>query len=259
MVHGFSSESSWLFELNALAIAKNGYLVCALDLQGHGYSDGSPGIIRDFRSLVSDCIQFFGSVREDYPKLPAFLYGESMGGAICTLICLKQRKEWSGLVLSGPMYEVSKKLKPIWPLEMLLPLAAFFAPSWRVSCTKSPYSRSYKDPLKKKLVAKSPNRPINGKPPAITALELLRVCKFIKNKCLGLEVPFLILHGEEDTICDPDAVKYVFESAASKDKTLKIFPGMWHQLIGEPNGSVQLVFDTMMDWIEVRADLAKIT
>lgn len=258
MVHGYSSESSWLFELNAVAIAKAGYFVCALDLQGHGYSEGSPGLISNFQFLVSDCIQLFNSARAEYPKLPAFLYGESMGGAVAIIIGLMQGKEWNGIILSGPLCGVSKKYKPLWPLEKLLPVAAFIAPSWRITFTKPPATGSYKEEWKRKLVLKSPNRPICGKPPAITAQELMKICSYIHGKCPELEVPLLILHGEDDNICDPDAAKFVFESAASKDKTLKIFPGMRHQLIGEPNESVELVFGTMISWIDVRAKLAKI-
>lgn len=266
MVHGYCSESGWLFELNAVAIAKAGFLVFALDLQGHGYSDGPPGYISDMDSVVSDCIHYFNARRSEYEckykNLPAFLYGESMGGAICILICLRQKtneycRPWNGMILSGPMCDISKKFKPIWPLEKLLPVAAFFAPSWRISCTKPPAKGSYKESWKKKLVANSPNRPENGKPPAVTAKELIRVCKLIRERCHELEVPMLIMHGENDSICDPEAAKFVFESAASKDKTMKIFPGMRHQLIGEPNQSVQMVFDTMMAWIEVRTALAK--
>ncbi|XP_059666450.1 caffeoylshikimate esterase-like [Cornus florida] len=257
MVHGYNSESSWLFELNAVAIAKAGFYVCALDLQGHGCSDGSPGHIPNIRPVVEDCIEFFDSARADHPKLPAFIYGESLGGAIATLICLKQRYQWDGLVLNGAMCGVSKKFKPAWPLEKLLPVAALFAPNWRIVISKPVASKSYKEEWKRRLVAKSPSRRTGGKPPAATALEFMRVCEYIKRNCHGLEVPMLVVHGGDDTVCDPNSARFVHESAASKDKSVKIFSGMWHQLIGEPNESVELVFGTVLSWIGERADKAK--
>uniref|UniRef100_A0A7N2LR37 Serine aminopeptidase S33 domain-containing protein n=1 Tax=Quercus lobata TaxID=97700 RepID=A0A7N2LR37_QUELO len=96
MLHGYNSESSWLFELTAVAIAKAGFLVCAIDLQGHGYSDGLPGHIPNIEPIVCDCVQFFDSIKVDHPKLLRFIYGESLGGAIAILVCLKQKKrmEW---------------------------------------------------------------------------------------------------------------------------------------------------------------------
>lgn len=254
MIHSYGSESSWLSELTAVAIAKAGFLVCALDLQGHGYSEGPRAHIPDIRPIVRDCIQFFDSVRFHHPKFPSFLYGESLGGAIAILIALKQRCEWSGLILSGAMAGVSKKMKPIWPLEKLLPVAACVGPTWRISFTKPPASKSYKEGWKKKLAANSPNRPASGKLPAATALEFLRVCGYIKKFCHELEVRMLMVHGGDDRVCDPESARGVYESAASKDKTLIIFQGMGHQLIGEPNENVELVFRTILSWIEERAD-----
>ncbi|XP_060194821.1 caffeoylshikimate esterase-like [Lycium barbarum] len=258
MIHGYTSESSWLFELNAVALAKAGFFACALDLQGHGYSEGSPGYIPNIQPVIQDCIQYFDSARVDHPELPAFLYGESLGGAIATLICLRQKTVWNGLILSGPMFGVSQKYKPVWPLEKLLPLAAFIAPSWRIVITKPPASKSYKEEWKKKVVLKSPNRLASQKPPAATALELLKVCEYIQRNSHELEVPLLILQGGDDKVCDPEAAKFVYKSAGSNDKTMKIYPGMGHQLIGEPNESVELVFNTIRSWIEVRANLTKI-
>ncbi|XP_075665773.1 caffeoylshikimate esterase-like [Castanea sativa] len=168
---GYNSESSWLFELTSVAIAKAGFLVCAIDLQGHGYSDGLPGHIPNIEPIVSDCIQFFDSIKVDHPKLPAFIYGESLGGAIAILVCLKQKREWNGLILNGLMWGISAKFKPTWPLEKLLPVAAFLAPIWKIVISKPLASKSYKE-WKRKLVVKNPNRKAPGKPPMATALEL---------------------------------------------------------------------------------------
>ncbi|XP_051125212.1 caffeoylshikimate esterase-like [Andrographis paniculata] len=256
MIHGYTSESSWIFELNAVALAKAGFVVYALDLQGHGFSEGPPDHIPDIHPLLLDCLQFFDSARARHPKLPHFLYGESLGGAIAILMCLQQKTAWKGLILSGPMCEVSRKFKPVWPLEKFLPLAAFIAPTWRISITRPPACRSYRENWKRRLVERSPNRRTCGRATAATALQLIKVCDHIKRNGHQLEVALLILHGGDDMICDPQGARRLYESAASKDKSLKIFPGMWHQLIGEPNHSVQRVFNTVQSWIQIRADLS---
>ncbi|KAJ4980604.1 hypothetical protein NE237_031441 [Protea cynaroides] len=255
MVHGYVSESSWIFQLTAVAIAKLGFYVCALDMQGHGYSHGLYGHIPDIKPVIDDCIQFFDSARADHPKLPAFLYGESLGGAIAILIALRQKEIWSGLVLNGAMFGVSSKFKPVWPLEKLLPVAAFFAPNWRVIFTKSLTMKSFKEEWKRKLVTKSPNYRSSGKPPAATALEFLRLCEKLRKLCHKLELPLLVLHGEDDLICDSDSARLFYELAGSRDKTLKIFPGMWHQLIGEPKEDVELVFQTIFSWLQDQASM----
>ncbi|KAB5534969.1 hypothetical protein DKX38_018055 [Salix brachista] len=259
MVHGYSSESSWLNELTAVSIAKEGFLVCALDLQGHGRSDGLAGHIPNIQHVVSDCIKFFDSVKASNPKLPAFLYGESLGGAISILICLKQGHAWDGLILSSAMCGISAKFKPAWPLEKLLPLAALFAPTWKVVASKPVSSRSYKEEWKRRLVASNPNRRSSRKPSAATALVFFRVSEYIRRHCYDLKVPFLMVHGEDDFVCDFRSASFVHESASSKDKTLKIFPGMWHMWIGEPEENVELVFGTILSWLEDHAAIAKKT
>ncbi|KAG9160330.1 hypothetical protein Leryth_022649 [Lithospermum erythrorhizon] len=257
MIHGYKMESSWLFELNAVAIAKAGFLVCALDIQGHGYSQGTPGHIPNLENIISDCIQFFDTIKVENPTLPAFLYGESLGGAIAILVCLKQRENnddqyWKGMVLSGPMCGISRKFKPIWPLEKLLPLVASIAPSFRIVITKPLARKSFKESWKGKLIGNSPNKLAYGKPTAATALQFLRACDNIQKNCHMLRVPLLIVHGAEDRVCDPEAANSVFELVGSDDKTFKIFDGMWHQLIGEPNEKYELVFDTIMTWLQVK-------
>ncbi|CAI9095716.1 OLC1v1031712C1 [Oldenlandia corymbosa var. corymbosa] len=260
MIHGYCSESSWLFELNAVAIAKAGYFVCALDLQGHGYSEGSPGIISDFEYLVSDSIQYFDSVRKEHPRLPAFLYGESMGGAFSIIICLRQKNAWNGLILCGPLCGVSRNLMPLWPMEkVVIPVVASIAPLRRINSTNPLATQSIKEVWKKKLAGKSPNPPTKAMLPlqAITAREYIKVCVYVQERCRELDLPLLVLHGGDDRVCDPQFAKFLHDSAASQDKSLKIFPGMWHRLFGEPNESVELVFEMIVCWIELRAKMVK--
>lgn len=259
MIHGYASESSWLQELTAVAIAKTGFIVCALDLQGHGYSDGCPGHLPDIHIIVDDCIRFFDSVRSRNPKLPAFLYGESIGGAIAILVCLKQQSAWNGLILSGAMCGLSKIVKPTWPLEKLLPLVASVAPDWEIGMSPGNY-KSYKEVWKRRLVNKSPsrNRMISGKSTAKSTLQCLRACKIIERDCHQLKIPMLIVHGGHDEVCDPGSARNVFKSVSSTDKSLKIFDGMWHMLIGETNESVETVFQTTVSWIRERADKAEV-
>ncbi|KAI3932111.1 hypothetical protein MKW92_048159 [Papaver armeniacum] len=254
MIHGYKTESTWIFELTAVAIAKLGFIVCSLDIQGHGYSEGLQGHIPKIQPVIDDCTKYFDYVKSEYPKLPSFLYGESLGGAISTLIVLKQKGSWNGLVLNGALCGISKKFKPVWPVEHFLPLAAFLAPNWRIVVSKPLKSKSYKEEWKRNLVSNNPNRRIHGKPPAATALEFTRICEVVRKRSHELELPLLIVHGEDDLVSDSNSAKLVYESSKSTDKTLKIFPGMWHMLIGEPKENVDLVFETIFSWLQDRAD-----
>lgn len=61
--------------------------------------------------------------------------------------------------------------------------------------------------------------------------------------CLQVVIPFLVVHGSEDTVTDPDISKELYEKAQSPDKTLKIYEGFWHSLTaGELDANMDSVF-----------------
>ncbi|KAL0538570.1 hypothetical protein IC582_022718 [Cucumis melo] len=259
IVHGFTGESSWFIQLTAVHFTKAGFITCAIDHQGHGFSEGLQYHIPDINPVVEDCISFFDAFRERHaPSLPSFLYSESLGGAIALLITLRQKsttensRPWNGVVLNGAMCGISPKFKPPWPLEHFLSLAAALLPTWRVVPTRGSIPDvSFKVDWKRKLATASPRRVV-ARPRAATAQELMRVCRELQERFEEVEVPLLISHGGDDVICDPACVEELYRRAASKDKTLKIYPGMWHQLIGEPKENVELVFGDMVEWLRSR-------
>ncbi|MQL95650.1 hypothetical protein Taro_028324 [Colocasia esculenta] len=263
VVHGFTGESNWLLQLTSVFFAEHGrFAVCALDHQGHGFSDGLQAHIPDINPVVDDCLAVFDAFRARFPPtLPCFLYSESLGGAIALLIHLRTKdrdtaggRRWDGAILNGAMCAVSDKFKPPWPLEHLLWLAATVIPTWQVIPTRGTIPGvSFKVDWKRKLAVASPRRPL-GRPRAATALELLRVCRELQGRFEEVTMPLLIVHGAEDRVCDPAGVEELHRRARSEDKTLRVYEGMWHQLIGEPEDHVELVFGDMLEWLRVRAE-----
>lgn len=160
-------------------------------------------------------------------------------------------------MLNGAMCGISAKFKPPWPLEHLLFIVAAVVPTWRVVPTRGSIPEvSFKEEWKRRLATGSPRRTV-ARPRAATALELLRVCRELQGRFEEVEVPLLIVHGEDDVVCDPACVEELYRRAASKDKTIRMHPGMWHQLIGEPKESVDMVFGEMADWLRTRAQRAQ--
>lgn len=257
MIHGFTGESSWFLQLTAVHFAKQGFAVCALDHQGHGFSDGLYAHVPDINPVVDDCVSFFNSFRQRYsPSVPAFLYAESLGGAIALLIHLRGEK-YDGVVLNGAMCGISNKFKPQWPLEHFLSVVAKLVPTWQVVPTKGSIPQvSFKVEWKRKLAVASPRRK-QTRPRAATALELLRVCREVQDNFNNITIPMLIVHGGEDVICDPASVEDLYKNVKSEDKTLKIHPGLWHQLVGESDEDVDTIFAEVLDWLIARAQQAK--
>jgi len=63
-------------------------------------------------------------------------------------------------------------------------------------------------------------------------LELVLSSGLVQGRFEEVDVSFLAVHGGDDVVCNPACVEVLYSRADSKDKTLKIYDAMWHQLVG---------------------------
>nr|CAB3461706.1 unnamed protein product [Digitaria exilis] len=91
------------------------------------------------------------------------------------------------------------------------------------------------------------------KPRLKSALELLRTSRDVEDNLQEVRMPFLVLHGEDDKVTDPEVSRALYQRSASTDKTIKLYQGMWHGLTaGEPDENVELVFSDILVWLDQR-------
>ncbi|KAG9452706.1 hypothetical protein H6P81_005610 [Aristolochia fimbriata] len=151
------------------------------------------------------------------------------------------------------MCRISDKVKPRWPLPEILTLVAKFFPTLPIVPTADLLDKSVKVPHKKIIAAQNPLR-YRGKPRLGTVVELLRVTNYLSTKLTDVSLPFLVLHGSEDVVTDPDVSRALYEEAKSQDKTIKIYPGMMHSLLfGETDENVALVRADILSWLNQRS------
>ena len=58
----------------------------------------------------------------------------------------------------------------------------------------------------------------------------------------------LILHGGDDKMASPTGSEKLYAGIASSDKTLKIYPGLYHEIFLEPEK--YSIYAEIYDWIE---------
>ncbi|CAN6328546.1 unnamed protein product [Urochloa humidicola] len=255
LCHGYGAECSEFMTECGVKMATAGYGVFGIDYEGHGKSMGTRCYIKKFDSLVDDCDQFFKSIcdMEDYRNKSRFLYSESMGGAVALLLHRKDPTFWDGAVLVAPMCKISEKVKPHPFVISLLTKVEDIIPKWKIVPTKDIIDSTFKDPIKREKVRKS-KLIYQGKPRLKSALELLRASMDVEDNLSEVRMPFLVLHGEADTVTDPEVSRALYERSASTDKTIKLYPGMWHGLTaGEPDENVELVFSDILTWLNQRS------
>lgn len=107
-----------------------GFVVCAVDHQSMGQSEGWQGLrghLWSIDDVVDDAVKFIGQMRQQFPGLKTFVHGHSFGGQVALLASL--RCSLDGMVLTTPacaMTEQAKEenastIKYLWWLPMFLP------------------------------------------------------------------------------------------------------------------------------------------
>ncbi|BBN11070.1 acylglycerol lipase [Marchantia polymorpha subsp. ruderalis] len=259
LCHGYAMECSNYTRETGMRLARAGYAVYGIDYEGHGKSEGLQCYVPSFDQLVADCDEFFRSVldREEYINKPRFIYGESMGGAVAILVSQRNPSLWNGLILVAPMCKISEKMKPPGIVTSILMKVCHFIPTWKIVPTKSVIDSAFKDPIKREEIRSNPMA-YQGQPRLLTALEMLRASTELEKNLDKISLPFLVLHGEADIVTDPEVSRALYDESVSYDKTLKIYPGMWHGLTtGEPDHNVEIVFRDITNWLDKRAQDAE--
>ncbi|OAY65164.1 Caffeoylshikimate esterase [Ananas comosus] len=252
LCHGYGMECSGFMKGCGTRLATAGYGVYGIDYEGHGRSMGARCYIKKFDHIVADCDRFFKSIceLEENRTKSRFLYGESMGGAVALLLHRKDPTFWDGAVLVAPMCKISEKVKPHPVVVNLLTRVEEIIPKWKIVPTKDVIDSAFKDPIKREEI-RSNKLIYQDKPRLKTALELLRTSMDLEDSLSKVKLPFFVLHGEADTVTDPEVSRALYERAGSSDKTIKLYPGMWHGLTaGEPDDNVEAVFADIVAWLD---------
>ncbi|KAF8370175.1 hypothetical protein HHK36_003739 [Tetracentron sinense] len=254
MVHGYGNDISWTFQSTPIFLAQMGFASFALDLEGHGLSQGLKAFVPNVDLVIDDCFSFFNSIKQkpEFHGLPSFLFGESMGGAICLLIHFRDTRAWNGAILVAPMCKISDNVKPKWPIPEILTFVAKFLPTLPIVPTADLVDKSVKVAEKKIVATMNPVR-YRGKPRLGTVLELLRVTDYLDSKLHEVELPFIVLHGSADGVTDLEVSRNLYETAKCEDKSIKIYEGMMHSLLfGETDENVEIVRRDILSWLNQR-------
>ena len=244
IVHGLKDHGA-RYDYVGEWFSERGYATYALDLRGHGRSDGERFFVNSFDEYVDDLAAFVGRVREREAGKQTFLLGYSMGGAVASLFVLLRKPELEGLILSAAALEPTENVSPALILlsrviSRLFPRAPVTKVDVKaLSHLPEVIEAARKDPL-------SNERPA----PARTGYEILRAMRRIREKAPEIELPLLVMHGTEDHLTNPRGSQRLFKLAGSKDKELKLYEGFYHEIMNETER--KRVLEDITRWLEER-------
>lgn len=242
ITHGIA-EHCGRYDHVAQSLVEGGYTVVAFDLRGHGKSSGKRNYINSFQDYLNDLDEMLGRVRVNYPDQSIFLLGHSMGGGIVALYTIEQQPDIEGILLSAPMAKVSDEISPM--LQKISGLLSAILP--KLPVMKLDSSGISRDP---KVIEDYDTDPLNyrGSILARTGAELLKATKTISAGTSRISTPILIMHGTNDKITDVSGSEMLFDKVSSDDKTLKLYDGLFHEILNEPEkDGVKL---DILEWLD---------
>lgn len=245
LVHGLRDHSS-RYETVARQLTEAGFAVHAFDLRGHGRSGGPRAFVRSFSEYVGDLAIFVARVRGRQGRRPHFLLGHSMGGAIVTLFALLNPNSIQGFALTAPGLKVTDDVTPgriraVTLLAKIVPRAHVYRVA-NADFSRDPHvvEEMDRDPLidQRRLAAR-------------LAVEFLGAMVQIRRRTRELTLPFLVMHGTGDRLTNPQGSRDLYQNASSSDKTLKLYNGLYHDLLHEPERA--RVSADLLDWLSQQA------
>jgi acylglycerol lipase len=243
IIHGYAEHSGRHVHV-ADYLVNHGYTVETFDLRSHGRSEGKNTHIRSFDEFLSDVDLFLKRVKERHPNKNLFLLGHSMGGTIAVLFAITRKPDLKGIILTGATLKISDEISPfLVRISSILGKLVPKLPTIKIDC-----NAISRDP---EVVKKYDNDPLvyRGGIPARTGAEFTRATKLIQKQMEFVTLPLLILSGTADRLSDPEGSKQLYEQAQSKDKTLKLYDGFYHEILNEPEK--KKVLADIVEWLEV--------
>ena len=246
IVHGYA-EHCGRYEYVGTWLTERGYAVEAFDLRGHGKSPGRRAFVRSVDEYLDDLRAVLSDVRSRHGDTPIFLLGHSMGGGIVTLYVIREQPDLAGVVLTGPAIR-GRRSAPR-PVLWLFRLVGRFLPKLRL--TKLAAGDVSRDP---EVVALYDADPLNYRRgmPAGTLVAMIEAGREMNDTFEKFALPLLVIHGSEDALTDPEGSRQLVERASSGDKQLKVYNGLYHEVLNEPEKDE--VLSEIAHWLDARVE-----
>ena len=220
---------------------KSNYNVYRYDARGHGKSEGKRGHLDDFNDYLDDLNIFVDMIKNENKGLKIILIGHSMGGLVATAYTSKYPSKIDLLAVSGGANKCPNAAKAIkfLPFQLLGKLNYTNKLGNAVCSVKEVGEEYNKDPLVlKKITFK------------LLGNAFVKGTSFVRNNIENIKCPVFVMHGEKDGVVEREIGEWTFASLRCKDKSLKIYPDLYHEIFNEFNKDS--VITDLINWCNER-------
>ncbi|MHA1148329.1 MAG: lysophospholipase [Promethearchaeota archaeon] len=251
IAHGMAGHGEF-FVLLADKLIHEGIMVISPDFRHHGHSDGKKGDLPSFKKILKDYHLFMEFIRKKHPKIPIFLLGESMGGAVSINFAKyfpDDFQKLSGIVLFAPAIKLNFP-KSFWLgigiLTPLITLVRIFIPSKGIISMKGNEKEGIKNPLHQQYDREDPYHLEK-----VSMRYLIQLFKHVikcKKIAPKITIPTLIFQGTDDKVISIKGAKRFYNHLESKDKTLIIVEEGFHSLFTD--SAFQDKWKILVEWFK---------
>lgn len=247
IIHGLGEHSGRYGNLID-ALQNKGIAIYGLDHRGFGRSGGKRGHVDSFMDYIYDMKIFVNMIKDKHPGKPVIMLGHSMGGVLALKYALTHAEDLDALILSSPGLVPAIKV-PAWKKNLAVFLSSripsLTMPSGLDATTISRDKEVVKQYLSDPLV--------HDKVTPRFYVEMMNTIDECINRCGEIKLPLLLFHGTADALVLDEASKIVYQKASSKDKTLKLFEGLYHETMNELEPDRKKVLSFVANWIAAHA------
>ncbi len=247
VVHGLFEHSRRYEELGDY-MAGCGFSTFAMDLRGHGASEGRRGHVRHFDVLLQDLDRFRREVQGLLPlDLPLFLLGHSMGGLVGIRYLEEYDAPLAGAIITSPWLGTAMPV-PRWQaalanvLTRVLPAFPFpFRVDPGILTHDDERAADYRDDAQ-----------IHSTITPRLFTEAARAIELALRRGERISVPVHFMIAGEDRLVDGARNQAFARSLPSDRVSVEVLPGMYHEVLQE-RGRAR-VLGEIRDWITDRLE-----
>jgi alpha-beta hydrolase superfamily lysophospholipase len=245
IVHGLC-EHSGRYEQMAKFLNERGIRVTAYDQRGHGQSGGLRGHVQDFDLLTDDLMQVIQKCRQQMDEnLPLLILGHSMGGLVVLRFAQRFGATVSGVIASSPALAPAVSIPPV--KAALGRLMSRIRPQLTFDNQLTPEHISHDDSVVQAYIS---DPLVLGRVSARLFTEITKTMERTNQDAPLLSVPLLLQAAGDDRLVNPGASRKFFEQIKSSDKTLHVYPGLFHEIYNEEPSRRQQVLTDLETWLE---------
>jgi alpha-beta hydrolase superfamily lysophospholipase len=219
--------------------------VYAPDRRGSGRSGGPRGHLDRYDQALEDLGLVLRMAAAEHPGTPVFLAASSWAAKLGVIYASLRPAPLSGMLLLGPVLLPTVSLSRT--RQLVVVAGHLVAPTVRLRI-----------PLTPELYTTNPRYLDAIRADRLRLLQATtrffwetgRLDRGRRRAAAGLELPLLLLQGEDDAMMDVAGTRHWFSRLGVEDKTYRAYPGAGHTLDFEPDRRRYLA--DMVGWLSAR-------